>query len=280
MAVIGGCVGRWVSMDEATREQETLAKTGADASAPEPDAGGGVRESSPVSSRRRVLIALLAMFAVAVLAGMACCAAGGLSDGDGSASSEHRTSQGSGDASGKDERGAADKDADVDADGEPVEEPDDSSVDTAADADAGAKSDAASAGDAAQQPSPSQQGDKRPASSGGAASSSGAPASKPQHTHTWVPQTTTIHHEAQYQTVHHEAVYDYRSICNGCQADITGNVDAHMQDALLNGNTACGAYHTESVLVSSAWDEQVLVSSAWDETVTTGSVCSGCGAAQ
>lgn len=92
-----------------------------------------------------------------------------------------------------------------------------------------------------------------------------------QHVHNWV--TQTIHHNAQYQTIHHEAVYDYRSICNGCGADITGNVDAHMQDALLNGNTACGAYHTENVLVSQAWDETVEISPAWDETFT---ICSGC----
>ena len=109
-------------------------------------------------------------------------------------------------------------------------------------------------------------------------SNNGGGESKPQHTHNWVAQTTVVHHDAQYQTVHHDAVYDYRSICNGCGADITGNVDAHMQDALLNGNTACGAYHTENVLVSNAWDEQVLVSPAWDETITTGYACSGCGA--
>lgn len=94
-----------------------------------------------------------------------------------------------------------------------------------------------------------------------------------QHVHNWV--TQTIHHNAQYQTIHHEAVYDYRSICNGCRADITGNVDAHMQDALLNGNTACGAYHTENVLVSQAWDETVEISPAWDEIVY---ICSSCGA--
>lgn len=94
-----------------------------------------------------------------------------------------------------------------------------------------------------------------------------------QHVHNWV--TQTIHHNAQYQTIHHEAVYDYRSICNGCGADITGNVDAHMQDALLNGNTDCGAYHTENVLVSQAWDETVEISPAWDEIVY---ICSSCGA--
>ena len=114
-------------------------------------------------------------------------------------------------------------------------------------------------------------------STGNGGNSSGT-ASKPQHTHNWVAQTTTVHHDAQYQTVHHDAVYDYRSICNGCGADITGNVDAHMQDALLNGNTACGAYHTENILVSAAWDEQKLIQDAYDETVNTGRYTCSCGA--
>lgn len=113
------------------------------------------------------------------------------------------------------------------------------------------------------------------ANGGGGSSNSGNSSNDggSQHVHNWV--TQTIHHNAQYQTIHHEAVYDYRSICNGCGADITGNVDAHMQDALLNGNTACGAYHTENVLVSQAWDETVEISPAWDEIVY---ICSSCGA--
>ncbi len=126
---------------------------------------------------------------------------------------------------------------------------------------------------------------------------SGSGSSSQTHTHNWVAQTKTVHHDAvyktvhhntEYKTVHHDAVTAYRSICNGCGADITGNVDAHMENALLNGNTACGAYHTENVviqqaydeqvLIKDAWDEQVLVSAAYDETVTTGYKCSGCGA--
>ena len=93
-----------------------------------------------------------------------------------------------------------------------------------------------------------------------------------QHTHNWVAQTTTIHHDAQYKTVHHDAVVEVRSICNQCGADITGHTDEH----LLNGN--CVSYTTKPVEVSPAWDEQVLVSAAWDETVTTGYKCSTCGA--
>ena len=115
--------------------------------------------------------------------------------------------------------------------------------------------------------------------------------SKPAHTHNWVAQTKTVHHDAQYKTVHHEAQYktvnhpavtETRSICNQCGADITGHTDEH----LLAGN--CESYTTkpvvvqqawsEQVLVKGAWDEQVQASAPWDETVTTGYKCSGCGA--
>lgn len=124
--------------------------------------------------------------------------------------------------------------------------------------------------------------------------------SKPQHTHNWVPVTTTVHHDAVYNTVHHDAVYntvhhdavvEYHAVCNGCGLDYTAtgaNPTTHMKEAALAGNYACGSYSTnvpvtiqaaydEQVLVSAAWDEQVLVSAAWDETVTTGYKCS-CGA--
>lgn len=132
-------------------------------------------------------------------------------------------------------------------------------------------------------------------SGSGSGSSGGSGSSFPTaHTHNWVAQTTTVHHDAVYKTVHHDAAYttvhhdavtEDRTICNNCGADITGNVDAHMKANVLNG---CGSYSIktvvvqaawdEQVLASAAWDEQVLVSAAWDETVTTGYRCPGCGA--
>lgn len=116
-----------------------------------------------------------------------------------------------------------------------------------------------------------------------------------KHSHNWVAQTKTVHHDAQYktvhhdaqyQTVHHDAVTQERSICNQCGADVTGNAAAHFKQSLLNGGN-CGSCRSEwvtvqdaydeQVLVKAAYDEQVLVSGAWDETVTTGYACS-CGA--
>lgn len=87
--------------------------------------------------------------------------------------------------------------------------------------------------------------------------------------HSWAPNT---------KTVHHDAVTQERHICNGCGKDITGSEDAHGESALLAGNVACGAWHTEMRTVRPAYDEQVLVSTAWEETVTTGYKCSVCGA--
>ena len=113
------------------------------------------------------------------------------------------------------------------------------------------------------------------ASFSGNSSSGGASQSQPQHAHSWVAQTTTVHHDAVYQTVHHEAVTEERHICNGCGADITGSESAHLKENILNG---CGGWHSEVVTVQAAYDEQVLVSAAWDETVTTGYACSTCGA--
>lgn len=113
-------------------------------------------------------------------------------------------------------------------------------------------------------------------SNGGSGSSNNGGASKPQHTHNWVPQTTVVHHDAQYQTIHHDAVYGTRVTCNQCHADLTNqDVFAHFEESFLNGGS-CESYSTVDYQISPAWDEQVLVSDAWDETVTTGYKCSGC----
>lgn len=103
--------------------------------------------------------------------------------------------------------------------------------------------------------------------------------SKPQHTHNWVAQTTTVHHDAEYKTVHHEAVTKGVCVCNGCGAQFDTDDDwgVHSKNHFFDG---CQSYHTSKVVIQQAWDEQVLVSAAWDETVTTGYVCSGCGAAK
>lgn len=136
----------------------------------------------------------------------------------------------------------------------------------------------------------------KPSGGSGSTPSGGSSSSKPSHTHNWVAQTKTVHHDAEYKTVHHDAEYktvhhdavtEERSICNSCGADITGSESAHMKEYALKGDMSHSysiksvvvqdAYD-EKVLVKDAWDEKVLVQAAWDETVTTGYKCSGCGA--
>ena len=121
--------------------------------------------------------------------------------------------------------------------------------------------------------------------SGSNNSNSGSSSKKddtPAHVHKYdiyhpaVTHTETVHHPAvtHTETVHHPAVThtESRSICNGCGADITGNERSHTKSAMLAGNAACGAWHSEprTVTDSAAWDETVTVtdSKAWDETVT------------
>lgn len=94
--------------------------------------------------------------------------------------------------------------------------------------------------------------------------------------HPAVTHTETVHHPAvtHTETVHHPAVThtESRSICNGCGADITGNERSHTKSALLAGNDACGAWHSEprTVTDSAAYNETKTItdSKAWDETVT------------
>ncbi|WWU63255.1 hypothetical protein QJR26_09445 [Clostridium baratii] len=118
------------------------------------------------------------------------------------------------------------------------------------------------------------------------------------HSHSWTPVKKTIHHKEQghYENVlvkpawsEKVPVYEEREryICNGCRKDITNNADKHMEDALLAGNTKCGAYHTEwktvqvgtkvvkhDAVYKKKW---VVDKKAYTETKITGYRCS-CGA--
>lgn len=112
-------------------------------------------------------------------------------------------------------------------------------------------------------------------------SSNNGGGSKPQHTHNWIPQTTVVHHDAQYQTIHHDAVYGTGVECNGCFAQFNSydawKAHSNSQFEIEGFDTQCAGYHTIKIVLEQAWDETVEVSPAWDETVTTGYTCS-CGA--
>lgn len=79
---------------------------------------------------------------------------------------------------------------------------------------------------------------------------------KPEHVHNWVAITEQVKHdEVGYweDVVIKEAwtesvpVYEEKevAICNGCGADITNNIQQHIKDNVLAGNTACGGWHSE-----------------------------------
>ena len=155
-------------------------------------------------------------------------------------------------------------------------------------------------------------------SSGSSSSSNNSSSSKPSHTHNWVAQYTTVHHDAQYNTVHHDAtghyetqtvsegyyseepVYftGYYTRCFGCNAclelDFGGDFDAFLDHVGDEGARYGGVWETHQVGTEQVWhdpvtqqvwvedspayDEQVKVSDAYDEQVISGYKCSSCGA--
>ena len=148
------------------------------------------------------------------------------------------------------------------------------------------------------------QGGSSQQGSGSQGGNSQAGGSSSQHQHSWVAQTTTVHHDAEYTTVHHDAEYttvhhdaethtetvhhaavkheEYHYFCNNCGADITDDVHGHIMSSMLSGGN-CGSWHDEYVWITdqeaydetvtvtdrAAWDEQVLTKAAWDERVQT-----------
>ena len=132
----------------------------------------------------------------------------------------------------------------------------------------------------------------------------------PEHTHTWIPVTTTIHYNAtgHYEDVvvgtktvvdkaaWNEPVYEYRAYavkCLGCGEEFENGLDyqAHAMNRIDEGYDECGRstvlYRNEQVdtihheaesheenITEKRWVEDTA---AYDETVTTGYKCS-CGA--
>lgn len=101
-----------------------------------------------------------------------------------------------------------------------------------------------------------------------------------EHVHTWVPYTTTIHHNAVTTEVQHQPIYDsrttYHTVCNECEAIIDGNAQAHIADTGHVGYSTNVPISTE-VLRQAGYTEIVVLEDAWDETVTDGAICSSCG---
>lgn len=160
-------------------------------------------------------------------------------------------------------------------------------------------------GNTAETPAPDNKQDN-----GDNSSTSDATPSTPEHTHTWNPVTTTVHHEA---TGHYtdvvvgtrtvvdkeawdEPVYEYRAYavkCLGCGKEFENGLDyqEHSMNRIDEGYDECGRstvlYRNEQVdtihheaetheedIKEKRWVEDTA---AYDETVITGYTCS-CGA--
>lgn len=101
-----------------------------------------------------------------------------------------------------------------------------------------------------------------------------------EHVHTWVPSTSTVHHNAETTEVQHQPIYDvqttYHTVCNECEATIDGHAREHISDTGHTGYSTNVPISVE-VLRQAGYSETVVVESAWDETVTDGVVCTACG---
>ena len=119
--------------------------------------------------------------------------------------------------------------------------------------------------------------------------SGGTSTSQPEHTHSWVEQTTTVTHDAtgHYETVVVKDAWDeeewgYRLVCLGCSY-VSGDTDEAILHCALcetglgysSKKVQTGTIHHEAV-TEQVWVEDTP---AQTETVGTGSyICSTCGA--
>lgn len=157
--------------------------------------------------------------------------------------------------------------------------------------------------------------EKQPSSSGSSkpsqpSSETQKPASQETHTHTWTPQTKTVHHDAEYQLVYvvdkpawtediyvdqpvYETVAAVRCGCGAEFPDYSGwcaheEYYGDVMNDFSHGSYSV-VYHqiqtgTEKVYVRTDTHpeeghmESKIVKDAYDEEVVTGYKCSGCGA--
>lgn len=116
------------------------------------------------------------------------------------------------------------------------------------------------------------------------------------HTHTWIPVTEIVHHEAvtdevkvvdQPATEGHYEGGTYPVVVCVCGAEFT-SADAYYAHAHEGGIDAHGgfsdSYRSNQVWVEGSPEiahyETRVLRDAWDEEVVTGAVCASCGAAQ
>ena len=149
----------------------------------------------------------------------------------------------------------------------------------------------------------SSEGSSSSSSSSSGSSEATKPSEKPsepvkKHTHTWVDITEEVVHPEEGhweevvitpEQVKEVPVYERKnvSICNGCGADITNDLD-HLEREMLKGNMKCSGYHGEWREVQTGTKKEVIPAvtekrwivdkPAWTETKVVGRKCKECGA--
>ncbi len=144
----------------------------------------------------------------------------------------------------------------------------------------GATTQASAPADSSQQPD----GGQASGSAGGSGASE--PAQGQQHVHSYtipVYRTETSSYEVVDQAAYDEPIYEtqYRTICNGCGADITGDPWGHIDSQIDAGNFNCGGYHDSvtTVQVGTNHHDAVTHMETVSEQVLDHYECS-CGARQ
>ena len=129
---------------------------------------------------------------------------------------------------------------------------------------------------------PSEQASKPSGNSGSSGNK------KPSHTHNYnIPITQIVKHDAtghyekvwvQDSAAWDEPIYEYRTICNGCGKDITGNPGLHAAECGSNYSAKEVQVGTKHHDATGHYNKKWVVDKeAWKETKTVGWKCS-CGA--
>ena len=102
------------------------------------------------------------------------------------------------------------------------------------------------------------------------------------HAHQWVEGVETVHHDAETEQVEVPATYksviEDETVCNTCQAMVTGKASEH-QAQTGHSSFTTNVPVEKQVVDQEAHTEDRVVKEAWDEEVPSGVwTCSTCGA--
>lgn len=102
------------------------------------------------------------------------------------------------------------------------------------------------------------------------------------HAHQWVEGVETVHHDAETEQAEVPATYktviEDETVCNACQAVVTGKAAEH-QSQTGHSSFTTNVPVEKQVVDQEAHTEEKVVKEAWDEEIPSGVwTCSTCGA--